>query len=303
MKTKTKNNRNLKYFVFLLPGFIYLVINNYIPMMGTFIAFKKLNFSKGIFGSDWCGFENFRFLFKSSVAWEITRNTICYNAAFIFFNTVLSILTAIMLCELGRKISARMYQSILILPHMLSWVIVSYICFAFLSEEKGLINYFLEILGKTRVAWYSDPSAWVFILLIVHAWKHTGYSAIIYMASISGIDSSIREAGKIDGLGKLGEIRYIILPMIKPTIIVMVLMNIGRIFFSDFGLFYQVPMNTGALYQTTQTIDTYVFRALMNMGDYGMSSAAGLYQSVLGFILVLAANLFVKKIDPDSALF
>lgn len=301
---KKNRKKSLMYMLFLLPGLVYLLINNYIPMFGVFIAFKNIDYVKGIFKSDWIGFQNFRFLFKTKDALIMTRNTLLYNIAFIVLGTIFAILIAILLCELGEKISARLFQSALILPYLLSWVIISYIVFAFLSSDNGYINKaILEAAGKADVNWYGTPSYWAFILVIVYLWKSMGYQSIVYMSNIAGIDSSIKEAARIDGAGKLQEIRYIILPLLKPTVVIMVLMAIGRIFYSDFGLFFQVPMDSGALYPATQTVDTYVYRGLMKLNDIGMASAAGLYQSVVGFILVLVSNLAVRKIDPDNALF
>lgn len=290
--------------LFLLPGLVYLVINNYIPMMGVFIAFKNIDYAKGIFKSDWIGLQNFRFLFKTRDALIMTRNTLLYNLVFIVAGTVFAIFVAILLCELGEKLSARIFQSALILPYLLSWVIISYIVFAFLSSDTGYLNKaVLEPAGKSFVNWYGEPFYWIFILIFVFLWKSTGYQSIVYMANIAGIDSSIKEAARIDGANKLQEIRYVVLPLLKPTVVVMTLMAIGRIFYSDFGLFFQVPMDSGALYPVTQTVDTYVYRGLMKLNDIGMASAAGLYQSVVGFVLVLLSNLAVKRADPDNALF
>jgi putative aldouronate transport system permease protein len=290
--------------LFLLPGLVYLVINNYIPMMGVFIAFKNIDYVKGIFKSDWIGLENFRFLFRTKDALVMTRNTLLYNLVFIIAGTIFAVFVAILLCELGEKLSARLFQSALILPYLLSWVIISYIVFAFLSSDTGYINKaVLEPAGKGFVNWYGEPFYWIFILIFVFLWKSTGYQSIVYMANIAGIDSSIKEAARIDGANKLQEIRYVVLPLLRPTVVIMTLMAIGRIFYSDFGLFFQVPMDSGALYPATQTVDTYVYRGLMKLNDIGMASAAGLYQSVVGFILVLLSNLAVKKADPDNALF
>lgn len=290
--------------LFLLPGMVYLIINNYIPMFGVVIAFKNLDYVKGIWKSDWIGFKNFRFLFKTKDALIMTRNTLLYNLAFIVLGTICAIFVAILLCELGEKIWARIFQSSMILPYLLSWVIISYIAFAFLSTDTGYMNKaILEPLGKDFINWYSEPFYWIFILVLIFLWKSTGYQSIVYMANIAGIDSSIKEAARIDGANKLQEIRYIVLPLLKPTVIIMTLMAVGRIFYSDFGLFYQVPMDSGPLYSVTQTVDTYVYRGLMKLNDVGMSSAAGLYQSLVGFVLVLLSNLAVRRLDPDNALF
>lgn len=272
-------------------------------MFGVFLAFKKFNYFKGIFGSDWCGFDNFEYLFKQD-AFLIVRNTILYNLVFIIAGTILSILVAIMMCELGEKFRVKIFQSSLLLPNLLSWVVIGFIGFAFLNSDTGFINHtVIKLFGGKGVAWYTTPKYWPVILLIVYLWKNIGYSSIIYMASISGIDKSIFEAAKIDGATKYKQIRHITIPMLKPTVIILTLMSVGRIFYSDFGLFYQVPMNSGALYNVTQTIDTYVYHGLMELNNVGMSAAAGLYQSVIGFVLVILANTIVRKVDSDNALF
>ncbi|MBC6712730.1 sugar ABC transporter permease [Treponema sp. Marseille-Q3903] len=287
-----------------LPGIIYLIINNYIPMLGIFLAFKDYSFVKGVFKSDWCGFENFRFLFQTKDAWIMTRNTLLYNIGFIAIGTVLSILVAILMCELGERVRVKFFQSALLLPNLLSWVVISYIAYAFLNADSGFINNsILKLFGKTAVAWYSQAKSWPFILTFVYIWKNIGYMSIVYMASISGIDKGIYEAAEIDGANKLKQIFVVTIPMLKPTIITLTLMSVGRIFYSDFGLFYQVPQNSGALFNTTQTIDTYVYRGLMTLNNIGMSSAAGFYQSIVGFILVLCVNGIVRKLDDSNALF
>ena len=303
-KKSVRGGKTLKYFLFLFPGLIYLIINNYIPMIGSVIAFKKLDFSVGLFGGKWVGFDNFTYLFKTSDAYIITRNTLLYNTAFILLGTVVAVAFAIMMCEIGRTREAKLVQLAFLLPYMLSWVIVSYLVFALLSYDSGMINNSLmRPLGLDAMNWYANQGAWPIILVITQLWKNGGYSAIIYMATISGIDPAIMESAEIDGAGKLRRIWYITLPALKPTITIMVLISIGRIFYSDFGLFYQVPMDAGALYCTTQTIDTYVYRAMMRSNSYERSAAAGLYQSFMGFLLVLTSNIAVRKLDPDNALF
>lgn len=299
-----QRKRDLIYCLFLLPGLVYLILNNYLPMLGSFIAFKKINFSVGLFKSKWVGLDNFVYLFKTKDAWTITRNTLLYNLAFIVLGTILYVFIAILLCEITSRKSAKVIQLSLLLPYMLSWVIVSYLAFAFLSYDNGIINQsVLKVLNLTKVNWYGDVSAWPKILIIVYLWKTCGYSAIVYMAAISGIDPEIMESAQIDGAGKIRQVWYITLPALKPTITIMVLMAIGRIFYSDFGLFYQVPMDCGALYPATQTIDTYVYRAMMRSNNFEGSAAAGLYQSLVGFVLVMGANTIVRRIEPDNALF
>lgn len=307
-KTKVRSHHNFKkdlpLFLIALPGIIYLIINNYVPIMGLFLAFKDYSFMKGIFGSDWCGFDNFEFLFKTKDAWIMTRNTILYNVAFIILGTVVAIFIAVLLCELGERMRVKFFQASLLFPNLLSWVVIGFVVFAFLNADTGFINNtVLEKLGMEPISWYTYKGAWPFILILVNLWKNAGYQSIIYMASISGIDKSMYEAAALDGATKIQQIFRITLPMLKPTVITLTLMSIGRIFYSDFGLFYQVPQNSGALFDVTQTIDTYVYRGLMELNNVGMSAAAGLYQSVIGFILVLVANGIVRKLDSDNALF
>lgn len=288
----------------MLPGIIYLIINNYTPLAGLVVAFKRFDARKGIFGSDWIGFKNFLYLFKTSDAWIITRNTVLYNLAFIVIGTVFAITVAIILSDLSGNASKKFYQSAILLPFLISSVIISYLVFAFLSADNGFLNKtILPSLGLSPITWYGTSKYWPFILILVHVWKSLGYNCIIYLAVIIGIDKSYYEAAVIDGASKFSGIRYITLPFLKPTIILLTMLAIGRIFYSDFGLFYQVPQNQGALYSVTNTIDTYVYRGLLELGNIGMSSAAGLYQSVVGFVLVLGSNLIVRKIDKESALF
>lgn len=302
--SKSVFKRHLSLFLLAVPGLLYLLVNNYLPMFGIYIAFKDIDYAKGLWGSDWVGFKNFEFLFRTSDAYIMTRNTLLYNFAFIAVGTVVSIIMAILLYELKEKLATKWFQSSILFPNLVSWVIVSYLVFAFLNSDSGLINKtVLAWFGLEEISWYAEPKYWPFILLLTYLWKTAGYTTIVYFAFISGIDNSIYEAAKIDGAGKFRQIWNVTLPLLKPAVILMVLLAIGRIFHSDFGLFYQVPLNSGTLYSTTQTIDTYVYRALMQMHDLGMSSAAGLYQSVVGFVLVVLANRLVRKVDPDNALF
>ncbi|MBR0219291.1 MAG: sugar ABC transporter permease [Clostridia bacterium] len=286
-----------------LPGLIYLFINNYMPLPGLVLAFKNYNARKGIWGSAWAGLSNFTYLFTTSDAYVITRNTILYNLAFILVNTVLSITVAIILSELKNKVK-NFYQSVILLPHLISAVIISYIVFAFLSTESGFFNNTIgRLFGAEPIAWYAEKQYWPYILVFVNAWKSIGYQCIIYLATLLGFDRSYYEAADLDGATVWQQIRLITLPLLRPTIIMLTMMAVGRIFYSDFGLFYQVPQNSGALYEVTNTIDTYVYRGLLESGNISMSAAAGFYQSVVGFILVLGANLLVRKYDRDSALF
>lgn len=302
----TARNRLWKYaplYLMMAPGIVYLLINNYLPMFGLAIAFKDVNYAKGIWGSDWVGIQNFKFLFQSSDAYVITRNTILYNAAFIVIGLFVGIGLAILLNEIKNKIAVKFYQSIILLPYLISMVLVSYLVYSLLSVNSGLMNNtILPALGIDPISWYNEPKYWPFILVIVNVWKGAGYSCIIYLASIISIDPEYYEAAKLDGASKWQQIRLITVPLITPVVIMLTLLQIGRIFYSDFGLFYQVPMNSGALFETTNVIDTYVFRGLMQLGDIGMSSAAGLYQSFVGFVLVILSNYLVRKINKDNAL-
>lgn len=289
-------------YLMMLPGLAYLFINNYMPLPGVVVAFKQYNAKLGIFGSKWIGWKNFEYLFKTSDAWVITRNTILYNLAFIVVNTVLAILVAVVLSELeGRR--KKIYQSAILLPNLISTVIISYLVFAFLSAGNGFINNtVLPLFGRAPISWYSEPKYWPFIIIFVNAWRTVGYNCIIYLATLMGFDRAYYESALIDGASRMKQFWYITLPLLKPTIVMLTLMAIGRIFYSDFGLFYQVPMNQGALYSTTNTIDTYVYRGLLQLGNISMSAAAGLYQSAVGFVLVLGANMLVRVIDRESAL-
>ncbi|NOU87158.1 ABC transporter permease subunit [Paenibacillus sp. LMG 31460] len=288
----------------VIPEIIYLIINNYLPMFGLIIAFKDVNFTKGIWASDWVGLKNFEYLFKTSDAMLITRNTILYNSAFIIINLIIAVGVAILLNEVKKKLFARFYQSVILIPYLISMVIVGYLVLAMLSGETGYINkQVLPMLGMDPISWYSEAKYWPYILTFVNIWKHVGYLCVIYLAAIIGIDPEYYEAARIDGASKWQQITNITIPLIAPVIVIMTLLQIGRIFYSEFGLFYQVPLDTGALFPTTNVIDTYVYRALLRLGDIGMSSAAGLYQSVVGFILVLISNYVVSKRNSDNALF
>lgn len=291
-------------YLMMLPALLYLLINNYIPMAGMVIAFKKLNFAKGIWASPWAGLKNFKFLFASKDAWVITRNTLLYNVAFIFVNMVIGIAIAILITEVKNTKIKKIYQSAILLPFLMSMVILSYIVYALLSAENGLVNNsILPLFHIDPIQWYQKPKYWPAILIIANCWKGVGYGCLIYIAALIGIDPSFYEAARLDGASKWQENTKITLPSLVPTIITLLLLSIGRIFYSDFGLFYQVPMNSGVLFPTTNVIDTYVYRALIEQGNISMSSAAGVYQSLVGFCVVMLSNWIVRKVDKDQALF
>ena len=291
-------------YLMMLPALLYLLINNYIPMAGMVIAFKKLNFAKGIWASPWAALKNFKFLFASKDAWIITRNTLLYNVAFILVNMVVGIAIAILITEVRNTKLKKIYQSAILLPFLMSMVILSYIVYALLSAENGLVNNsILPLFHIDPIQWYQKPKYWPAVLIIANCWKGVGYGCLIYIASLIGIDPSFYEAARLDGASKWQEITKITLPSLVPTIITLLLLSIGRIFYSDFGLFYQVPMNSGVLFPTTNVIDTYVYRALIEQGNISMSSAAGVYQSLVGFCVVMLSNWIVRKVDKDQALF
>ena len=307
VKKGKKKNALKEYwplYLMMLPALLYLLINNYIPMAGMVIAFKKLNFAKGIWASPWAGLKNFKFLFASKDAWIITRNTLLYNIAFILVNMVVGIAIAILITEVRNTKLKKVYQSAILLPFLMSMVILSYIVYALLSAENGLVNNsILPLFHIDPIQWYQKPKYWPAVLIIANCWKGVGYGCLIYIASLIGIDPSFYEAARLDGASKWQEITKITLPSLVPTIITLLLLSIGRIFYSDFGLFYQVPMNSGVLVSTTNVIDTYVYRALIEQGNISMSSAAGVYQSLVGFCVVMLSNWIVRKVDKDQALF
>lgn len=300
--------RNYPLFIMLLPGLVVMLINNYLPMAGVVLAFKKYrlhgNYIASVLQSEWVGFRNFEFFFKSPYAFTITRNTILYNVAFIILGLIVPVAMAIALNELTTKRLSKIYQSVMFLPYFLSWIIVGYLAYSFLSIEFGFINRsILQPLGLQNVQWYSEPKYWPFIITFFQMWKYTGYNVVVYIAAIAGINNEYYEAASIDGATKIQQIRYITLPMLQPMMIILTLFAVGRIFNADFGLFFNVTRNSGALYSATNVIDTYVYNALRNSSDIGMTAAAGLYQAVVGCVTVTIANFIVRKIDSDKALF
>lgn len=299
--------RCIPLYVMMIPGLVYLFVNNYIPMAGIVIAFKKMDYSLGkwaIFKSPWVGFDNFEFLFKTDAAWLITKNTVSYNLIFIITGLIINIGVAILLNEIRSKNAKKIYQIIILIPVMLSIIIVSYLVYGFLSQESGFINKgILEPLGIDPIRWYSKPKYWRFIIPFINNWKGFGYGSILYFAVLVGVDKGLYEAAAIDGASRWKQIIHISIPALKPTATILTLLSISKLFNSDFGLFYQIPKNYGPLFPATQTIDTYVYRALVTNNDVTMSSAAGFYQAIVGFVLVLTFNLIVRKIDKDSSLF
>lgn len=301
--SKGQGRKNKKLLLMCTPALIFLFLFNYIPMGGLILAFKNFRYDKGILGSEWCGLENFKFFLQSDNAWRITRNTLAFNLVFLLLGTIFSVAVALMLNEVISKGARKFYQTAMFLPYFLSWVVVGYMLFAFLDQNNGIINILLRKMGESEVMWYLKPGVWIFLLPIIFLWKSVGYNSVIYYASLLSIDNSYYEAASLDGASSWQKIRYITLPHLKPLIIMMTILGIGKIFNSDFGLFFQATMDSSALYPVTDVLDTYVYRALKVTGDVGMSAAVGFYQSIVGFILVLATNGIIRKIDKDSAMF
>lgn len=310
MKSKAKrllSNRKAvdftQFCLLALPAVALVFIFNYLPMGGVVIAFKRFNVQGGILGSPWVGLNNFKFFFESSDAWRVVRNTLFLNLLFIVFKLIFSVAFALMCFKIRNRRSVKVYQTTAIIPSFLSWVVVGYLVYALLKPNGGAINSIITAFGGEPVKWYSEPAYWPVILLIVFLWQGVGNGSLFYYASLMGIDPSYYEAAALDGANSWQEFRYITLPFLKPLIIIMQILAIGGIFSADFGLFYNVTRNIGKLYATTDVINTYVYRALIEVGNIGMSAAVGLMQSVLGFVLVIITNLIVRKIEPESALF
>lgn len=296
-----KKNRML--FLMIMPALIFVLIFNYFPMAGIVVAFKNFNYAEGILGSPWIGFDNFRFLVQGGVLWRITRNTILYNLVFIVVDTVSQIAIAVMLSEIGSKWFRKTSQSVMFLPYFVSFVLVQSIAYGIFNYEYGLLNNILKSMGMDPVNVYASTAAWPFILIFFHVWKGIGYGVVVYLATITGINSEYYEAARVDGATKWQQIRLITLPLLKPTVVILTMFSVGKIMRGQFELFYQLTGTNGMLYEVTDIIDTYVFRSITQTFDPGRSTAAGLYQSVFGFILIMIVNKLVKKVEPDYALF
>ena len=295
-----KQRRFIPLYLMLLPALIYILINNYLPMGGLVLAFKQFNAQKGIWGSDFIGLTNFEFLLKNKSLPMILRNTIGYNLLFIFLNLVVGVLLSLLIVEIRSEKMRQLFQSSILFPFVVSIIIISYMVRGFLDNNTGLINALLRRLGMESVNWYMEKEPWPFILAFVNTWKGVGYGCLLYIATLLGIDQSLYEAAALDGASRLQQIRHITLPYLIPTVATVVLLSIGKIFNSDFGLFYQVPQNSGIIQSVTQTIDTFVYKSMTT--NIGMSSAASFFQSVTGFSLIIFFNWIVRKISSENAL-
>ena len=304
---------NLEIFLLHLPTTIWYFVFCYAPMFGVIIAFKKYkpkmgkSFLWSLFNnSKWAGIDNFKFLFESSYFPIMLKTTILYNIVFIILGILIPVTLAILFNEIYSKKLAKTCQTMMFLPHFLSWVVVSYFVYAFLATGQGLVNNMFHVIDPATGQnhnWYQDTTFWMYFLVFLNVWKGMGYNMVVYMASISGIDAELYEAALIDGATKWQQVKFITLPLLRPTISIMFILAVGNIFRSDFGLFYQATRNSGALTSVTQTIDVYVYKALLERSDVNLSSAAAFLQSVVGCITIVAANLLVKKIDPEAGLF
>ncbi len=298
-----KVRKNKILLLMLLPAVVYVITFSYIPMGGIIVAFKRFSFTKGFLGSPWCGLENFRFLFISDKLWPLMRNTLLYNIAFITVGIILEVGFAIIVNELGSKWFKKVFQSFMFLPFFISWVVVLAIVDAIFGYDSGIINNLLQSLGMERFNVYVNAAPWPFLLVFFKAWKQTGYGSIVYLAAITGMDQEIVDAAEIDGANIWQRIRYITIPSLKPTIIIMTLLAVGNIFRGDFGMFYQLIGNNSVLLEVGDILDLYIYRAMVSSSNLGMASAAGFYQSILCFFTILAANWMVRKYDPEYSLF
>lgn len=287
----------------LAPAVIYVLVFSYIPMSGIVLAFKKYQYAGGIYFSPWNGLDNFKALLVAGKLGEVTRNTLLYNIAFIALGVFFEMGSAILLNEIGSKWFKKIAQSFMFLPYFISWVVVSAIMFNVFNYEKGVVNHVLNFFGVESFDLYNTPNAWPIVLILLKIWKQTGYGSVVYLAAITGLDQEMFEAASIDGASAWQKIRYITIPSLIPTMVIMVLLAIGNIFRGDFGMFYQTVKSSALLQPVTGVIDTYVFGLLINNGDIGVSAAAGLYQSVLCFITITVCNKLVKRFDPDYALY
>lgn len=306
----SKYKKTLVLLTMAAPTAIWLLLLRYLPMGGIILAFKdyKINprnpsFLSNLMSSKWVGLNNFKFLFMTDDAKIMFRNTLLYNAIFIVLGIIIPVAFAIMLNEITRKFAAKTYQTLMFFPYFLSWVVVSYFLNAFIDGQYGMLTAMRRAADGGVTNFYTTIGPWPYILVFANLWKNVGYSTMLYLSAITGIDASQYEAAAIDGAGRWQQIRYVTIPHLRTMICILFIMNVGKIFNADFGLFYSVPMNSGALFPVTQVIDTYVYRALMVTGNISMSSAAGLLQNVLGFICIVTANGIVKRIDSDSSMF
>ncbi len=305
-----RNKKTLALLSMVAPGAIWLLLLRYLPIGGIILAFKNYKifprnptFWSNLQHSKWVGLKNFEFLFKTDQALVAIRNTLLYNIVFIILGCIIPVAFAIMMNEFTKKFVAKAYQTMMFFPYFLSWVVVSYFLNAFIDAQYGMIPAAQAAAGKEVISWYTNTKPWPAIIIIANLWKNVGYSTVLYLAAITGIDANQYEAAAIDGASKWQQIRYVTLPHLRTMISILLILNVGKIFAADFGLFYNVPMQNGALFSVTQVIDTYIYRVFITTGNISQSSAAGLLQNVIGFVCIMLANAVVKRIDAESSLF
>lgn len=302
-KRKKISVNKIQLWLMLAVPLLLVIVFCYLPMFGIVIAFKDYRYDRGIFGSEWVGLDNFIYFFKTNDFWRITKNTLIMNLGFITVGMIAAVALAILLYEIRSRKAVKIYETIAITPHFLSWVVVGYIVYAFLQPTDGFVNHLLTKFGINAIDWYSTPKVWPALLIFINVWKCVGMDCVIYYATMMGIDSSLYEAAAIDGAGKWKQTLHVTLPQLKPIIVILLIMKIGNIFRADFGLFYQTTRDVGMLYETTDVIDTYIYRTMRVIGDMSTSSAMGLLQSVVGFVLVVVTNAITKKVDESLSLF
>ena len=295
--------KNKVLFLMAMPSILLTFFLAYLPMSGLVLAFKNYRYDLGIFGSEWNGFANFAYLFQSGTGWLITRNTILYNLLNLITSQLLAVIVAIVISEMMGRLYKRIVQSVIFLPYFISWVIVGVMAFNIFSSDYGFINRLITMLGEEKISFYTTPQWWPFILIFFNIWKGVGYGSVMYLAAIMGIDTSVYEAAAIDGANVFQRIFKVTIPMIMPTMVILLLMSVGGIFKGNFDLFYNLVGNNGLLYNYTDVIDTLAMRALISSNDFGMSAAIGLFQSVLCLITVTIVNKLVSLYDRDYALF
>lgn len=307
-KSRGFRKSDLELTVLALPTFLWYILFCYLPMFGVIIAFKKFTFQPGkgflynLLASPWNGLKNFEFLIKSNDAWIILRNTLGYNILFVILGVIIPAGLAILINQLHSKKIAKATQTVMFLPYFMSWIVVTYFVEAFLRYDAGLANSTRVNMGLAAIQWYMEPKYWPAILIFLNVWKSMGYGMVVYLATISAVDESLYEAARIDGASKWQQLRYLTLPLLKATMIMMFILNVGRIFYSDFGLFYQVPKGSASLFNVTETLDVYIYRALSNSMDIARPSAAAFVQSVAGCVTILLSNWIVRNVDEDSAI-
>lgn len=295
--------RNRSSYLLAMPAIVYTFIFGYLTLPYMLIAFQKFNYKLGLVGSPWVGFDNFRFFFASSRAWQVTYNTIRLNFLYIVLCTICALILAVLFNELKNRLFAKVMQSTILFPHFLSWVMISYLLYTLFGSQYGIVNQLLGFMQMESINWYASPQYWVQILVGTSIWKDIGISLVIYLAAITGIDGTLFEAARIDGAGRWKQVRYITLPLLVPTVMILTMLALGKVMYGNFDMIYAIVKDNGMLYATTDVIDTYVFRALRTIGNPAQAMAVGFYQSVVGFVLVFGVNTLIRKLSPDNALF